>query len=108
MHYQVHHNHSARCCRPYEHGDVLVPGYREEFPACFSLRTDIPLFEAMQGLAETVFVKHNSDDRPDGQTAWSLSLGDVVTIGEIAFAVDRIGWTRIDLTSADMQLPERR
>ena len=110
MDYQIHHNQTSWFMRPYEPGDVLTPGYRGEFPACFQLRTDIPLFEAMERLAELVFAKHNRDDRPDRFSAPSLSLGDVITIGEIAFAVDRIGFKRVDLTAADIAIgpPERR
>lgn len=106
LRYQLHHNQSASFRRPYEPGDVLVPGWIGEFPPCFKPRTDAPLFDVMVGLADTIFARHNRDDRPDALRAPSLSVGDVVTIGEVALSVASIGWVQVDLTDADIQLPE--
>ena len=92
MHYQLFHNQTASFCRSYEPGDVLVEGYRGEFPACFEPRTDVPVDDMMFRLAEVVYMKHNRDDRPDGKTAPSLSVGDVVVIGEVALSVASVGF----------------
>lgn len=100
MHYQLYHNQDAWFSRGYEPGDVLKRGYAEDFPPCFRLRTDMHPSEAMLGLCETIFVKHNRDDRPDGQTAPSLSVGDVIQIGEVAFTVERFGFTQVSLYDA--------
>ena len=104
MHYQLFHNQSAGFMRAYEPGDHLVTGYRGEFPGeailgqCVLLkpRTDLPLIDVMTGLAERIFRIHNMDDRPDGQTAPSLSVGDVVVIGEVALSVSSVGWVLVN------------
>lgn len=51
---------------------------------------------------EAVFAIHNRDDRPDGKTAPSLSVGDVVLVGkpttgrfDVAWAVQSIGFTQV-------------
>lgn len=98
MHYQLFHNQTSHFWRPYEPGDELVAGYRGEFPPCFSIREDLDSQEALLRLAEVIFAKHNRDDRPDGRTAPSLSVGDVVVIGEVAMTVDRIGFKLVTLS----------
>ncbi len=100
MHYQLFHNRSAGFWRTYEPGDELVAGYRGEFPPCFSIRDDLDPREALLGIAEVIFAKHNRDDRPDGKTAPSLSVGDVVVIGEVALSVDRLGFVFVTLEPA--------
>ena len=102
MHYQLFHNLTASFCRPYEPGDELVAGWKEDFPACFKPRTDVPIDDLMLRLAEKLFMKHNRDDRPDGKTAPSLSVGDVVVIGEVAMSVASIGFEVVTLDPADL------
>ena len=51
---------------------------------------------------EQLFAKHNRDDRPDGQLCPSMSVGDVVILGETAYTVESIGWERVDLDAADL------
>jgi hypothetical protein len=46
-------------------------------------------------VAEHLFEIYNRDDRPNGQVAHSLSVGDVVIIGEVALACESIGWTPV-------------
>ena len=51
-------------------------------------------------LLEQIFYRHNRDDRPDGQIAPSLSVGDLVALDwgteETTFwAVQRIGWLEV-------------
>jgi hypothetical protein len=98
MTYQLYHNQSSRFSRGYEAGDELVEGHRGQFPACFSIRPDLDPQEALLRLAEVIFTKHNRDDRPDGRTAPSLSVGDVVVIGEVAMTVESIGFTFVTLS----------
>jgi hypothetical protein len=99
MHYQLYHNMSASFSRAYAPGDHLVTGYREEFPSCFRPLAEPDIFVR---LAEHIFQKHNRDDRPDGQTAPSLSVGDVVVIGEAALSVDCCGWVNVHVDPDDI------
>ena len=43
-------------------------------------------------IAEQLFERHNRDDRPDRHLCPSMSVGDVIIIGETAVSVDRIGF----------------
>lgn len=52
----------------------------------------------VQDALEDTFCRHNRDDRPDGQTAPSLSCGDVVVISEeLAYRVTRDGFAPVIL-----------
>jgi hypothetical protein len=79
--------------RPYEHGDRLVRGYPGEI--------DVDPAD-LAAAAEAVFVRHNRDDRPDGLTAPSLSVGDVVVFGEVALSVAGVGFVRVALDPDDL------
>ena len=52
--------------------------------------------------AERVFIRHNRDDRPDGQLCPSMSTGDVVVIGEIALTVESVGFTICTVDATDI------
>lgn len=52
--------------------------------------------------AEIVFGRHNRDNRPDGQLAPSLSVGDVVLMGETALAVALEGFEEVMLDRSDL------
>ena len=95
-------NIDASFCRPYEPGDRLVKGWTGNLPSCFEPRTDIDTVEVMQRVAEVIFVHHNRDDRPDGRLCPSMSIGDVIVIGEIALSVGRIGFVVVTLDPADL------
>lgn len=52
---------------------------------------------------DAVYGRHNRDDRPDGQIAPSLSVGDVVAVTDLSpdvstryYAVDSIGFSSVD------------
>ena len=44
---------------------------------------------------EYIFMRHNRPDRPNGKGMRSLSVSDVVTINEVAYYCDRIGFNEI-------------
>jgi hypothetical protein len=72
-------NVDASYLRPYERGDRLVRGY--------SGTIDVDPTEPPTVIAERLFVRHNRDDRPAAQLCPSMSVGDVIVIGEIATSV---------------------
>jgi hypothetical protein len=86
-------NIDASFCRPYEPGDRLVKGWSG----------DIEVANAdFDGLVEVIYAKHNRDDRPDGRLCPSMSVGDVVVIGETALSVASIGFIRVAVDPADL------
>jgi hypothetical protein len=87
MKYSICHNLDARFMRGYEHGDRLVQGYQGTIEA---------EGRNAKELAEAIFAKHNRDDRPDGNSAPSLSVGDIVTIGgNHSYTVLNFGFLRV-------------
>ncbi|HEX3540522.1 MAG TPA: hypothetical protein VHT75_08785 [Acidimicrobiales bacterium] len=50
------------------------------------------VLDAMHAACEQLFAKYNRGDRPDGRTRRSMSVGDVVVIGESAFLCAARGW----------------
>jgi hypothetical protein len=86
-------NVDAGFARPNEPGDRLVRGFAGEV---YGDPADLA------AAAEVVFARHNRDDRPDGQTAPSLSIGDVVVFGEVAVSVARSGFVPVELDAADL------
>jgi hypothetical protein len=90
MQYTNYTNLDAGFWRPYEPGDRLVKGFTGdiEFP---------------RGVAalEAIFVRHNRDDRPDGQLCPSMSVGDVIVLGETAWSVANVGFTPVTVDPAD-------
>lgn len=94
MNYSIFHNLDARCWREWTAGDRLATGLTGSTPN-FDLR-DIEI------LLEGIFAIHNAPDRPDGWTAPSLSIGDVVVVGESAWSVGRRGWIPVSIQAADI------
>jgi hypothetical protein len=89
--YRILHNLDARFTRPYQHGDRLADGYA----GCMTAAD-------LKAVPGEVFATHNRDDRPDGRSAPSLSVGDVIIIGETAVSVDRFGFVAVSLDTADL------
>ena len=87
-------NGSAPFLRGYEPGDVLIAGW----VGTITLDESLDVFAA----AERVFAKHNRDDRPDGQLCPSMSVGDVVVLGETALTVQRCGFSICVVDAADV------
>ena len=98
--YQVFTNMSTNFGRTYERGDTLVPGCK----AHVEVSTDGPdPSKAFSVAAELVFMMHNEDGRPDGLTAPSLSVGDVIVFaGEFAYSVDSVGFATVDVNPDDV------
>jgi hypothetical protein len=86
-------NIDASYCRPYEPGDRLVKGWEGEI----HIVLDEPLLTL-----EHVFARHNRDDRPDGRLCPSMSVGDVVIIGEVAYSVASVGFEPVAVDPADL------
>lgn len=91
MNYTNYTNLDSLYVRTYEPGDRLVQGWSGTVTA-----------ERLTDALETVFVRHNRDDRPDGQLCPSLSIGDVVVIGDVAYSVDTFGFTEVTIEPADL------
>ena len=92
--YRNYTNGSAPFLRGYQPGDVLVAGWA----GTVTLDKSLDVFAA----AERVFVRHNRDDRPDGQLCPSMSTGDVVVIGETALTVESVGFSICTVNAADI------
>ena len=92
--YRNYTNGSAPFLRGYQPGDVLIAGWA----GTVVLDESLDVFAA----AERIFVRHNRDDRPDGQLCPSMSVGDVVVIGETALTVESIGFTICTVDATDI------
>lgn len=92
--YRNYTNGSAPFLCGYQPGDVLIAGWA----GTVVLDESLDVFAA----AELVFVRHNRDDRPDGQLCPSMSTGDVVVIGETALTVELVGFTICAVDAGDV------
>jgi hypothetical protein len=61
---------------------------------------------SVEVVAERVFQRHNQEDRPDGRLCPSMSVGDVVVIGEVALSVAPVGFTQVDIDQSDLIVDE--
>jgi hypothetical protein len=82
--YSTYTNVDASFRRTYQPGDRLVLAHRGQ------LVVNDP--SDLHAIAEQLFQRHNRDDRPDAARCPSMSVGDVIIIGETAVTVDRIGF----------------
>jgi hypothetical protein len=87
-------NVDAGYLRPYQPGDRLVRGY--------SGTIDTDPTEPATAIAERLFVRHNRDDRRDALLCPSMSVGDVVVIGEIAMSVAGCGFQPVLVDREDV------
>lgn len=92
--YRILHNLDSDFRRPFEPGDRLADGFIGQTQNFDHRDTD----RFLEGL----FALHNHPDRPDGAVAPSLSIGDVVIVGESAFSVASRGWTPVMIRSEDL------
>ncbi len=90
--YRILHNLDACFSRPYQPGDRLADGYVGR----------VAVDNDLASVPEEIFATHNRDDRPDGKFAPSMSVGDVVIVGETAFSVDRFGFTTVTVNTIDL------
>ena len=47
------------------------------------------------GILDFMFIKYNSDNRPDGKIRPSMSVGDIISIDGRTYQCARIGWNRL-------------
>lgn len=94
MRYTLFHNQNALWFRPGTLRDLYIMGYSGVLPT--------PSTGSIKSLLETVWTRHNRDDRPDGHLNPSLSVGDVVVLapdlqfGEpYMYTVDKVGWKEL-------------
>lgn len=87
-------------------GSSFMNGYQDGDPLKLSVVVMFPDGNSPEEAANVVFHYLNADDRPNGQTERSLSVGDVVKIivpptheggeGEFVWlACENLGWRRI-------------
>ena len=101
MRYVNYTNIDASFCRPYEPGDRLVKGWEGEAE---ELLRDAKVLDdtGVLRVLERIYAKHNRDDRPDGRLCPSMSVGDVVIIGEVAYSVANFGFEPVNVDPADL------
>lgn len=76
----------------YNPDDTFVVGWQEE------IKADSP-----DAVPEKMWALHNADNRPSGRTCRSMCMGDVVVVGEIAFACEAVGFRRLDVAPAHIE-----
>ena len=91
--YRLHHNLDSHYFRAWQKGDHLADGHTGTIEFVWS-DIEVTLNE--------IYEIHNSDNRPDGSSAPSLSIGDVIVLGESAFTVAELGFTSINLEAGDL------
>jgi hypothetical protein len=87
-------NVDAGFIRTYECGDRLVRGHIGTI--------EVTETDDVTAIAERLFARHNRDDRPDRDQCPSMSVGDVIVIGEVAVSVGGVGFQRVDLDPDDL------
>ena len=99
MNYKILHNVGSEksFLDGYRQGDFLVVGFEGEIDLSGDITSG-----SLEKTAEMVFYRHNRDDRPDAETAPSLSVGDVIVFGEIAVSVLPIGFTHVTVDPSDI------
>jgi hypothetical protein len=84
-------NLDASFGRGYRRGDRLVKGYSGEVSG-----------DPGPYMLEHLFDRHNRDDRPDGRLCPSMSVGDVIILGETAWTVESMGFAPVDIDLRDL------
>ncbi|MCL4413426.1 MAG: hypothetical protein M1522_01555 [Actinobacteria bacterium] len=70
----------------YDPDDTFVIGWSESVEA-----------DRIEDVAEIMWMRHNIDNRASGRTCRSMSIGDVVVVGEVAYACESMGFRRLDV-----------
>jgi len=78
----------------YQPGDRLVRGHQGTI--------DLLPGESLSALMERIYARHNADDRPDGDLCPSMSVGDVVYLGEGYFSVSEVGFRTVGVMPDDL------
>lgn len=76
----------------YRSDDVFVIGWVDELEA--GQADDVP---------EMMWARHNADSRPSGETCRSMCMGDVVVVGERAYACEDMGFRALDESPSDVR-----
>jgi hypothetical protein len=87
-------NVDAGYLRPYQPGDRLVRGYSG------TVQGDPD--ERVAAVAERLFALHNGDDRPDALVCPSMSVGDVIVVGELAVSVAGCSFEQVVVDAQDV------
>jgi hypothetical protein len=95
MRYTNYTNMDSRFMRGYEPGDRLVKGWEGDI-------TVLDNTGSVDGTLERLFVKHNRDDRPDGQLCPSMSIGDVVELDGRWHTVADVGFESVTVDVFDL------
>jgi hypothetical protein len=82
MRYRIFHNVDSLWMRPHRPTDRVVAGYHG----------DIDGVDDVESACRAIMARHNRDDRPDGCDAPSLSVGDVIVVGETTWTVAALGF----------------
>jgi hypothetical protein len=81
--------------RPYEPGDRMVRGWAGDIDL-------VKTADSLETVADMIYMRHQQDDRPDGQMCPSMSVGDVIQFGEVAYSVARMGFVPVRLRPEDL------
>lgn len=76
--------------RAYAGGDRVVRGF-------FS-HVDLDDITDDLVMCEEIWQRHNRDNRPDGHTAPSLSVGDVIEFPHASYSVSAMGFDTVQMT----------
>jgi hypothetical protein len=93
--YRIYHNVQTPF-QPYARGDRLW------FDAtAYEVSVSDGVHDPVNRLLNTIFDRHNRDDRPDGQRAPSLSVGDIVALdwnneNATFWTVQPVGWLEVE------------
>lgn len=95
--YRNYTNLDARYSRGYQPGDRLTVGWSGTVDVADPFAVD------QAEVCETVFDRHNRDNRPDGKICPSMSVGDVIVLDDsTCWTVEPIGFRQIFLDPADI------
>ena len=89
----MRHNLDAHFARPYAEGDRLALGYEGVI--------DVPDTDPDEKTLAAIFAMHNADNRPDGGSAPSLSVGDVIELPGFAYSVGMVGFINVVIGPRD-------
>ena len=74
------------------HGLLAPEKYREVYQNTIEVEETEEPMETL----ERLFSIFNRDDRPNGQTGWSMSMGDITVMEGVPYLCDRFGFVRLE------------
>lgn len=98
MKYEIWNNVSYKLeIRPIPGYFQHIDGYRPDAVMLMSAEGEVPAMEGdVTSALEDLYMRFNDDDRPNGKIANSMSVGDVVKLGDAAFAVEERGFRKLE------------